>query len=65
MGTLLLILLALYGTLAGTPETSQTPRAAAPKAESEAAPGASFLKLGMTYPLPMDAIRAFAQSGDR
>lgn len=41
MGTLLLILLALYGTLAGTPETSQTPRAAAPKAESEAAPGAT------------------------
>jgi lysophospholipase L1-like esterase len=41
MGTLLLILLALYGTLAGTPETSQTPRAAAPKAESEAAPEAT------------------------
>jgi hypothetical protein len=41
MGTLLLILLALYGTLAGTPERTQTPRAAAPKAESEAAPGAT------------------------
>jgi hypothetical protein len=38
MGTLLLILLALYGTLAGTPEASRAPRATAPKAESEAAP---------------------------
>lgn len=31
----------------------------------EAAPNASILKLGMTYPLPMKAIRAFAESVDR
>jgi indolepyruvate ferredoxin oxidoreductase alpha subunit len=31
----------------------------------EAAPEASVLKLGMTYPLPMDKIRAFAQSVER
>ena len=31
----------------------------------EAAPGAAMLKLGMTYPLPFDAIRAFAESVDR
>ncbi len=31
----------------------------------EAAPQASFLKLGMTYPLPLNAIRAFAASVDR
>lgn len=31
----------------------------------EAAPEASLLKLGMTYPLPMKAIRAFAESVDR
>ena len=31
----------------------------------EAAPTASVLKLGMTYPLPMDTIRAFAESVDR
>lgn len=41
MGTLLLILLALYGTLAGTPDANRTPPAAAPQAESEAAPGAT------------------------
>jgi hypothetical protein len=41
MGTLLLILLALYGTLSGTPETSQPPQAPAPQPESEAAPGAT------------------------
>ena len=31
----------------------------------EAAPDASVLKLGMTYPLPMETIRAFAASVDR
>lgn len=31
----------------------------------EAAPDASILKLGLTYPLPMDKIRSFAQSVDR
>ena len=31
----------------------------------EAAPGASFLKLGMTYPLPMERIRKFALGVDR
>ena len=31
----------------------------------EAAPNASFLKLGMTYPLPMKQIREFAASVDR
>ncbi len=31
----------------------------------EAAPDASFLKLGMTYPLPLNAIRSFAESVDR
>ncbi len=31
----------------------------------EAAPQASFLKLGMTYPLPMETIRAFATSVSR
>jgi len=31
----------------------------------EAAPEASFLKLGMTYPLPIDRIRAFVQSVER
>jgi len=31
----------------------------------EAAPNASILKLGMTYPLPLEAIRAFAQSVKR
>jgi indolepyruvate ferredoxin oxidoreductase alpha subunit len=31
----------------------------------EAAPTASFLKLGMTYPLPLDKIRAFVESVDR
>ncbi|MCX5684115.1 MAG: thiamine pyrophosphate-dependent enzyme, partial [Planctomycetota bacterium] len=31
----------------------------------EAAPGASFLKLGLTYPLPIEAIRAFAASVKR
>src|SRR5215203_2629451 len=41
MGTLLLILLALYGTLAGTPDAGPAPKAVAPKAESEAAPGAT------------------------
>lgn len=41
MGTLLLILLALYGTLAGTPDASRSPPVATPKAESEAAPGAT------------------------
>jgi indolepyruvate ferredoxin oxidoreductase alpha subunit len=30
----------------------------------EAAPDASFLKLGMTYPLPMQLIRSFAESVD-
>jgi lysophospholipase L1-like esterase len=35
MGTLLLILLALYGTLAGTPQPSRAPQPAAPQAESE------------------------------
>ena len=32
---------------------------------AEAAPGASVLKLGLTYPLPMEAIRAFAASVKR
>jgi hypothetical protein len=45
MGTLLLILLALYGTIAGTPQaskTSQAPQATpAPEAEGEGATGAS------------------------
>ena len=40
MGTLLLILLALYGTLAGHREHSPPPQAAKPEAEGEAAPGA-------------------------
>jgi indolepyruvate ferredoxin oxidoreductase, alpha subunit len=31
----------------------------------EAAPGASFLKLGLTYPLPMEKIRAFVASVKR
>lgn len=31
----------------------------------EAAPNASFLKLGMTYPLPMELIRSFVNSVDR
>jgi indolepyruvate ferredoxin oxidoreductase alpha subunit len=31
----------------------------------EAAPGASFLKLGMTYPLPIETIRQFAASVER
>ncbi|MFI5381775.1 MAG: thiamine pyrophosphate-dependent enzyme [Tepidisphaerales bacterium] len=31
----------------------------------EAAPSASFLKLGMTYPLPLNAIRDFAAGVDR
>jgi len=31
----------------------------------EAAPQASFFKIGMTYPLPIEAIRSFAQSHDR
>jgi indolepyruvate ferredoxin oxidoreductase alpha subunit len=31
----------------------------------EAAPGASFLKLGMTYPLPIETIRRFAASVER
>lgn len=31
----------------------------------EAAPGASFLKLGMTYPLPVERIRRFASRVDR
>ena len=31
----------------------------------EAAPGASFLKLGLTYPLPLEKIRAFAASVKR
>jgi indolepyruvate ferredoxin oxidoreductase alpha subunit len=31
----------------------------------EAAPEASFLKLGLTYPLPLEAIRTFAASVDR
>ena len=31
----------------------------------EAAPEARLLKLGMTYPLPMDRLRAFAESVDR
>ena len=31
----------------------------------EALPGAAFLKLGMIHPLPVDAIRAFAQTVDR
>ncbi len=31
----------------------------------EAAPGASFLKLGLTYPLPLEKIRAFATSVQR
>jgi len=31
----------------------------------EAAPDAHFLKLGMTYPLPMDRIRSFVQSVER
>jgi len=31
----------------------------------EAAPGASFLKLGLTYPLPLEKIRAFAASVQR
>jgi indolepyruvate ferredoxin oxidoreductase alpha subunit len=31
----------------------------------EAAPGAAMLKLGMTYPLPLEAIRAFARSVER
>jgi indolepyruvate ferredoxin oxidoreductase alpha subunit len=31
----------------------------------EAAPGASFLKLGMVHPLPIEAIRRFAASVDR
>jgi len=31
----------------------------------EAAPDASVLKIGMSYPLPMDTIREFAQSVDR
>ena len=31
----------------------------------EAAPGASFLKLGMVHPLPVEAIRRFAASVDR
>ena len=31
----------------------------------EAAPNASILKLGMTYPLPLDRIRAFVESVDR
>jgi indolepyruvate ferredoxin oxidoreductase alpha subunit len=32
---------------------------------SEAAPGAAMLKLGMTYPFPLEAIRAFARTVDR
>ncbi len=31
----------------------------------EAAPDAAMLKLGMTYPLPLEAIRAFARTVDR
>jgi indolepyruvate ferredoxin oxidoreductase alpha subunit len=31
----------------------------------EAAPGASLLKLGVTYPLPLDQVRRFAASVDR
>jgi indolepyruvate ferredoxin oxidoreductase alpha subunit len=31
----------------------------------EAAPQASFFKIGMSYPLPIEAIRAFAKSVDR
>jgi indolepyruvate ferredoxin oxidoreductase alpha subunit len=31
----------------------------------EAAPGAALLKLGMTYPLPLETIRAFARSVER
>ncbi len=31
----------------------------------EAAPNATILKLGMTYPLPMDLIRSFVESVDR
>jgi len=31
----------------------------------EAAPEAAMLKIGMTYPLPLEAIRAFARSVDR
>jgi len=31
----------------------------------EALPGAAFLKLGMIHPLPVEAIRAFAQTVDR
>ncbi|MCL5743362.1 MAG: thiamine pyrophosphate-dependent enzyme [Acidobacteria bacterium] len=31
----------------------------------EAAPDAAILKLGMTYPLPLEAIRVFAQTVDR
>jgi len=47
MGTLLLILLALYGTLAGTtekaagPQKQPAPEQATPQAESEAPPGAA------------------------
>jgi hypothetical protein len=43
MGTLLLIVLALYGTVAGTPHASRAPQPAAPEAESEgpAAPPAA------------------------
>jgi lysophospholipase L1-like esterase len=40
MGTLLLILLALYGTLAGQKEHSPAPQPAKPEVEGEAAPGA-------------------------
>ncbi len=31
----------------------------------EAAPGASMFKIGMTYPLPLEQVRAFARSVDR
>jgi hypothetical protein len=40
MGTLLLIMLALYGTLAGQREASPAPRAVTPEVEGEAPPGA-------------------------
>src|SRR5689334_13822700 len=40
MGTLLLIFLAIYGTLAGAPEHKRAPKPAV-QSESEAAPGAT------------------------
>jgi hypothetical protein len=48
MGTLLLIMLALYGTLAGQREADPAPQATTPEVEGEAPPGA-----GSGGPMPM------------